>query len=82
MSIRERIFDEGDFIQGWTEGDEESAARVVKQYNKKMREEVNFSNKILLLERKERLRAILKREMEFYIEELALQDKTFYTHRL
>ena len=82
MSAREKLINGGDFIKVEMDEDEDSIARAIKKYNDVIRGEVVMSNKVLLVVRRYKLRRLLTEEMESYIEELALEDKAMYKHRL
>ena len=82
MSAADKLVNGGDFIKLETDEDEASVARAVKKYNDVVREEVVMSNKVLLTIRKHKLKRLLIEEMESYLEDLAMEDKAIYKHRL
>ena len=82
MSAKEKLVNGGDFIKGDALENDDCSSKVIKHYNDVMAEELAMSNKILVSLRRRRLRDLLAQENVTYLEELALEDKTIYQHRL
>ena len=82
MSAKENLVNGGDFIKGDALENERCNSKVIKHYNDVIAEELAMSNKILVSVRRRRLRELFAQEKATYLEELALEDKTTYQHRL
>lgn len=82
MSVREKLVNGGDFVKGDALKNEDCSFKVIKHYTDLIAKEVAMGNKILVSMRRRKLRELLAQEKATYLEELALEDKTMYQHRL
>lgn len=85
QSARERLVNGGELLRGWNDdsgGDLGNASRILKQYQNTINSEIIMSNQVLLSVRKDKLKKLLEEEAKLYTDELSLDDKAFYQHRL